>query len=48
MLTLPIDVDRCWRVGMVSFVINGGQGWQVFFFAGGGRRKRNNEGRNYW
>jgi len=31
MLTLPIDVDRCWRVGMVSFVINGGQGWQVFF-----------------
>jgi hypothetical protein len=33
---------------MVSFVINGGQGWQVFFFAGGGRRKRNNEGRNYW
>jgi hypothetical protein len=24
-LTLSIDVDRCWRVGMV------GLGWQVFF-----------------
>jgi hypothetical protein len=31
MLTLPIDVDGYWRVGMVSFVINGGRGWQVFF-----------------